>query len=80
MNKPQLNGRNGLWPLPKERLGHTPPPPRPFGLVGGIIAVDANRQLRGYSHLVLGKTNQVMKTRIAESRGNAAGLEISELP
>jgi hypothetical protein len=25
------------------RLGHTPPPPRPFGRFGGIVAVDADR-------------------------------------
>ena len=31
------------------RLGHAPPPPRPFGRFGGIVAVDADRLSRGYS-------------------------------
>ncbi len=36
------------WPLaiPERRLGHTPPPPRPFGRFGGIVAVDADRLVR----------------------------------
>jgi hypothetical protein len=34
--------------LPEGRqLGHAPPPPRPFGRFGGIVAVDADRCIRG---------------------------------
>jgi len=31
-----------LW----KRLGHAPPPPRPFGWFGGIVAVNADRVVR----------------------------------
>jgi len=32
--------------LPEGRqLGHTPPPPRPLGRFGGIVAVDADRSV-----------------------------------
>jgi hypothetical protein len=40
--------RNGLWPLPEKQLGHAPPPPRPFGRFGDIVAVDADRFCQGF--------------------------------
>lgn len=33
VRKPQLDDRDGLWLPPESRLGHAPPPPRPFGSV-----------------------------------------------
>jgi hypothetical protein len=40
-----------LAELPEgRRLGHTPPPPRPFNRFGTIVAVDADRLLGGFSH------------------------------
>lgn len=35
--------------LPGRSLGHAPPPPRPFGRFGGIVAVDADRLVEGLS-------------------------------
>ena len=40
--------RDGLWHSPRSQLGHTPPPPRPFGRFGGIVAIDADRCKRGF--------------------------------
>jgi hypothetical protein len=34
------------------RLGHAPPPPRPLGRFGGIVAVDADRFVRGFKALI----------------------------
>jgi hypothetical protein len=40
------------------RLGHTPPPHRPFGRFGGIVAVDADRVVREFlNSQSLGKTS-----------------------
>jgi hypothetical protein len=42
----------GRLPVSKQ-LGHAPPPPRPFGRFGGIVAVDADLLVkRGYSDLI----------------------------
>ena len=44
--------RRPRWPLAAlpegRRLGHTPPPPRPFSRFGGIVAVDADRSVLDY--------------------------------
>jgi hypothetical protein len=39
-----------LAPPRRVEPGHAPPPPRPFGRVGGNVAVTANRLERGLSH------------------------------
>jgi hypothetical protein len=47
LEEPYQDDCDGLWSPPKRRLGHAPPPPRPFGRFGGIVAVDADRLVQG---------------------------------